>query len=141
MMHRTQLEQNHVQELVRKCFIVGYSKTYAKMLEYTTASHCPKNCNQLNPVTKMFRFNTEVREGREPSNFLSMAAHKLFEWDTKLHMPAGSVSTAFSDECAKYSFLLESDKKLFIDNTVPFFAIGSLWKYEFEMCLFELIGM
>ena len=139
MQQRTAEEQQHVKDLAKRCFIIGYARTYAKLLEFTTALHCPYNCNQLNSTTHMFRFNPEVREGKALSNFLSMEAHKLFEWDTKLRMPAGSVNAAFNEECAKYSFLGDSDKKAFITTTVPFMAINNVWKYEFEMCLFELI--
>lgn len=115
-------------DLLKRNFVVAYARQFLDEMEHLVARACPPDCNYI----EGFAF---VK--RDTSNFRSWAAYNKFHILTHWYISPFDVFDQYMLECADYH--LTDDVVDMIYALHPFALIHTDWKYDFEMCVHELL--
>ena len=115
---------------MRRNFIVAYAKLFVNSLQLVAQDNCPWDCNYIEG--RRYVYKAEVANGSLNSNYLSMAAYELWEWDAHVFIEPCDVIALYETDSGDFCDLCE----IYGD---PFRCVRTLWKDDFMMCLHEIM--
>ena len=122
-----------ISEQLQRCFIVAYSYVFVAELFDIAAEYCPMGCNYLDETTRLF-----VHKPNAIPNFASHVSYNTYAKDAHIRVGRHDVRNRYREQLEDCG-LMNYEYDIY-DDAEPFSAVKTLWKDDFEKCVFELLS-